>query len=92
MTIADRELSEGCANGTVVLADFQQKGEGSVESRKWDSQLGENLLFNVCLRLEETIHRVPVAGMFFWSSPLFLFLFIPSFLHFAHPKIKVNYK
>jgi BirA family biotin operon repressor/biotin-[acetyl-CoA-carboxylase] ligase len=42
---------EGCPNGTVVAAGFQDKGRGRVPGRTWISPAGESLLATVVLRV-----------------------------------------
>ncbi len=50
-----RELARaGCPSGTVVVADFQEKGRGRVPGRVWSSAPGESLLATVVVDLSET--------------------------------------
>ena len=43
----------GCASGSVVVAEFQEKGRGRVPGRTWLSPIGESLLATVVLRVGE---------------------------------------
>jgi BirA family biotin operon repressor/biotin-[acetyl-CoA-carboxylase] ligase len=49
-----RELARaGCPSGTVVAADYQEKGRGRVPGRTWISPPGKSLLATVVLRISE---------------------------------------
>ena len=49
-----RELARaGCPTGTVVAADYQEKGRGRVPGRIWISLPGQSLLATVVLRVAE---------------------------------------
>ncbi|GHT48338.1 hypothetical protein FACS1894102_1140 [Spirochaetia bacterium] len=41
--------NKNISNGTLVITDFQSKGRGRINNRKWVSSAGENLLFTVIL-------------------------------------------
>jgi BirA family biotin operon repressor/biotin-[acetyl-CoA-carboxylase] ligase len=69
MEDARRLFLSGCLEGTVVLADFQDKGRGRLGDRVWTADAGKNLLFTLVLRPEagrigEAVQRLPlVAGL-----------------------------
>jgi biotin-(acetyl-CoA carboxylase) ligase len=53
MSIAHRELTEGCPHGTVVMAEEQLSGIANREFRTWASLPSGNLYVTVVLRLQE---------------------------------------
>ncbi len=62
MVLARREVSEGAAHGTLVLAEEQTAGRGR-KGRSFFSPPGENLYFTMVLRLPAELQRVlPVAA------------------------------
>jgi BirA family biotin operon repressor/biotin-[acetyl-CoA-carboxylase] ligase len=42
--------AEGAPHGTVIAADFQEKGRGRTPGRPWEGARGENLFFTILLR------------------------------------------
>ncbi len=44
--------AEGASSGTVIMADFQEKGRGRVRGRQWVSTPGESLLCTALLRFD----------------------------------------
>jgi BirA family biotin operon repressor/biotin-[acetyl-CoA-carboxylase] ligase len=52
MEDARRLFRSGCADGTVVLTDYQTMGRGRRAGRRWNAEAGRNLLFTLVLRRE----------------------------------------
>jgi BirA family biotin operon repressor/biotin-[acetyl-CoA-carboxylase] ligase len=52
--------SQGEPHGTVITADFQEKGRGRIRERSWDMERGENLPFTILLRYPR-IEDIPPA-------------------------------
>jgi BirA family biotin operon repressor/biotin-[acetyl-CoA-carboxylase] ligase len=50
MEDARRLFLAGCADGTVVLTAFQERGRGRMRDRSWSAEEGKNLLLTVVLR------------------------------------------
>lgn len=50
MEDARRLLLEGAPHGTVVVSDYQSRGQGRKADRRWDAPSGEALLFTLILR------------------------------------------
>jgi len=71
MEEARRLFLAGCPHGTVVLADFQERGRGRFSDRRWSAQAGKSLLFTVVLktgagkqRIGDSLQRLPLlAGL-----------------------------
>lgn len=53
MDIAQREISEGAATGTLILAEHQTKGRGR-KGRTWLSERADNLYFSIIFRVNPT--------------------------------------
>jgi BirA family biotin operon repressor/biotin-[acetyl-CoA-carboxylase] ligase len=52
--------SQGEPHGTVITADFQERGRGRIRERSWDMERGKNLPFTILLRYSR-IEDIPPA-------------------------------
>jgi BirA family biotin operon repressor/biotin-[acetyl-CoA-carboxylase] ligase len=59
MTVASRLAGEGCASGTIVVADEQTAGIGR-HGRSWHSEPGAGLYTSIVLRLPLTPDQIPL--------------------------------
>ncbi|UCF97112.1 MAG: biotin--[acetyl-CoA-carboxylase] ligase [Spirochaetaceae bacterium] len=62
MEDARRLFSAGCVDGTVVVADFQERGRGRIPERSWIAEAGRNLLFTLVLRSRSGTDGFAAAG------------------------------
>ena len=62
MTEASRLAAEGCASGTVVVADEQTAGQGR-HGRQWHSESETGLYASVVLRLSLPVDTLPVVTL-----------------------------
>jgi BirA family biotin operon repressor/biotin-[acetyl-CoA-carboxylase] ligase len=61
MEDAQRLFRQGCPEGTLVIASFQEKGRGRYAERSWLAEKGLNLLFTLVLRQPHlSSQRLPV--------------------------------
>ncbi|MDR1468876.1 MAG: biotin--[acetyl-CoA-carboxylase] ligase [Spirochaetaceae bacterium] len=60
MEDAKRFADEGAPDGTVIVADYQERGRGRFAERLWVSEAGESLLFTIFFRYNDFSH-IPEA-------------------------------
>jgi len=88
MDFSRQLAAQGAPHGTVIIADFQEKGRGRGNNRTWEMERGDDLAFTVLLRFQSIKN---ISSALTLRAGLALSLAIEDFLPCLKSKVMVKW-